>query len=129
MALRSGFDQARGNVRGWLLGIVRNRAVDALRSRATKAPKLDLDDEAILAQRPSDDRIEEEALRNETSGEIREALDALPEKQSQVLELAYFGGFSQSEISRLLGIPLGTVKGRIRLGLEKIRCEIAGGLG
>ena len=122
------FDRARGSVRSWMLSIVRNRAIDALRSRAGKAPKLTFDDDAVLEQRPSEELTEEEAMRNETAGEIRGALGELPGEQSKVIELAYFGGFSQSEISRMLGVPLGTVKGRMRLGLEKIRGELAEGL-
>jgi RNA polymerase sigma-70 factor, ECF subfamily len=122
------FDRARGSVRSWMLSIVRNRAIDALRSRAGKAPKLSFDDDAILEQRPSGELTEEEAMRRETATEIRGALGELPGEQSKVIELAYFGGFSQSEIARMLGVPLGTVKGRMRLGLEKIRGELAEGL-
>jgi RNA polymerase sigma-70 factor (ECF subfamily) len=127
---RSGarFDPTRGSVRAWMLSVVRNRAIDALRSRAGKAPKLTLDDEAILEQRPADELTEEEAMRHETASEVRGALGHLPGEQSKVIELAYFGGFSQSEIARMLGVPLGTVKGRMRLGLEKIRGELAEGL-
>jgi RNA polymerase sigma-70 factor (ECF subfamily) len=127
---RSGarFDAARGSVRSWLLSVVRNRAIDFLRSRASKAPKLDFDDEASLEQRPARERTEEEALRRETSAELRGALGKLPGEQSKVIELAYFGGFSHSEIARILGLPMGTVKGRMRLGLEKIRGELAEGL-
>jgi RNA polymerase sigma-70 factor (ECF subfamily) len=127
---RSGarFDRARGSVRSWMLSIVRNRAIDALRSRAGKAPKLTFDDDAVLEQRPSGELTEDEAMRRETATEIRGALGELPGEQSKVIELAYFGGFSQSEISRMLGVPLGTVKGRMRLGLEKIRGELAEGL-
>jgi RNA polymerase sigma-70 factor (ECF subfamily) len=127
---RSGarFDQARGSVRSWTLSVVRNRAIDALRSRAGKAPKLTFDDEAILEQRPAEELTEEEAMRHETAQELRGALGELPGEQSKVIELAYFGGFSQSEIARMLGVPLGTVKGRMRLGLEKIRGELAEGL-
>ncbi|MGN6665161.1 MAG: RNA polymerase sigma factor [Solirubrobacterales bacterium] len=127
---RSGarFDAARGSVRSWLLSVVRNRAIDFLRSRAGKAPKLDFDDEAALEQRPAPERTEEEALRRETAGELRGALGKLPGEQSKVIELAYFGGFSHSEIAEILGLPMGTVKGRMRLGLEKIRGELAEGL-
>ena len=67
-------------------------------------------------------------MRRETASEVRGALGELPGEQSKVIELAYFGGFSHSEISRMLGVPLGTVKGRMRLGLEKIRGELAEGL-
>ncbi|MGN6258529.1 MAG: RNA polymerase sigma factor [Solirubrobacterales bacterium] len=127
---RSGarFDAARGSVRSWLLSVVRNRAIDFLRSKAGKAPKLDFDDESALEQRPAQERTEEEALRRETAGEIRGALGKLPGEQSKVIELAYFGGFSHSEIAEILGLPMGTVKGRMRLGLEKIRGELAEGL-
>jgi RNA polymerase sigma-70 factor (ECF subfamily) len=127
---RSGarFDSTRGSVRSWMLSIVRNRAIDFLRSKAGKAPKLTFDDDAILEQRPSEVLTEDEAMRHETASEVRGALGELPGDQSKVIELAYFGGFSHSEIARMLGVPLGTVKGRMRLGLEKIRGELAEGL-
>jgi RNA polymerase sigma-70 factor (ECF subfamily) len=127
---RSGgrYDRSRGSVRSWTLGVVRNRAIDLLRSRSAGAPKLAFDDDAILAQRESGDRTDREALRRETAGEVREALEQIPGEQSKVIQLAYFGGFSQSEIATMLSLPLGTVKGRMRLGLEKIRTEMAEGL-
>jgi RNA polymerase sigma-70 factor, ECF subfamily len=128
---RSGarFDRTRGSVRSWILSILRNRAIDVLRGRAGKAPKLTFDDDSVLEQRPAQERTEEQAIRLETAREVRGALVLLPGEQSKVLELAYFGGFSQTEISRILGLPLGTVKGRMRLGLEKIRGELAEGIG
>lgn len=127
---RSGarFDAARGSVRSWLLSVVRNRAIDHLRSKAGRAPKLSFDDEGILEQRPAAELTEEEALRRETVGEVRGALRRLPGEQAKVIELAYFGGFSHSEIAGILDLPMGTVKGRMRLGLEKIRGELAEGL-
>lgn len=127
---RSGarYDAARGSVRTWMLGIVRNRAIDALRSKTGKAPKLDFDDDSILEHRPAAEQTESEALQRETAQEVRGALDDLPGEQAKVIQLAYFGGFSHSEIAGMLGVPLGTVKGRMRLGLEKIRGELAEGL-
>ena len=127
---RSGarFDPTRGSVRSWTLGIVRNRAIDALRRDAGRAPKLDFDDEAILEQRTSDDLTEEEVVRRDQAAGLRGALQKLPGDQSKVIQLAYFGGFSHSEIAEMLGMPLGTVKGRMRLGLEKIRTQMAEGL-
>jgi RNA polymerase sigma-70 factor, ECF subfamily len=127
---RSGarFDPARGSVRSWMLGIVRNRAIDFLRSKAGKAPKLTFDDDSILEQSPAAERTEAEALRRETASELRGVLNGLPGDQCKVIEMAYFGGFSHSEIAQMLGVPLGTVKGRMRLGLEKIRGELAEGL-
>jgi RNA polymerase sigma-70 factor, ECF subfamily len=127
---RSGarYDRARGSVRSWTLGIVRNRAIDLLRSRAGRVGRLDSDDESALEQRPAEELTEPEALRRETARELRGLLGELPPEQSKVIELAYFGGFSQSEIAEMLGIPLGTVKGRLRLGLEKVRGRLAEGL-
>jgi RNA polymerase sigma-70 factor (ECF subfamily) len=119
------FDRARGSVRSWVLSVVRNRAIDALRRGGSRAPKLDQDDDAVLEARPGEEMTEEEAIRRETSRELRGALDSLPDDQSKVIELAYFGGFSHSEIAEMLSMPLGTVKGRMRLGLEKIRVQIA----
>jgi RNA polymerase sigma-70 factor (ECF subfamily) len=126
---RSGtrYDRAKGSVRSWMLGIVRNRAIDLLRSKTGRTP-LDHDDDGVLEQREASERTESEALRNETAEEMRGAIGELPGEQSRVVELAYYGGFSHSEIADMLGIPLGTVKGRMRLALEKIRGELAEGL-
>jgi RNA polymerase sigma-70 factor (ECF subfamily) len=127
---RSGarFDRTRGSVRSWTLGIVRNRAIDGLRRDAGKAPKLTFDDDAILETRPSADLTDDEVVRRDEAAEVRGALQDLPGDQSKVIQLAYFGGFSHSEIAEMLGMPLGTVKGRMRLGMEKIRTELAEGL-
>jgi RNA polymerase sigma-70 factor, ECF subfamily len=119
------YDPARGSVRAWALGIVRNRAIDALRREGGRAPKLDLDDEAALERQEAPERTEAEALRRETARQVRGALGALPTEQSQVIELAYFAGFTHSEIAKMLGMPIGTVKGRMRLGLEKMRSRFA----
>jgi RNA polymerase sigma-70 factor, ECF subfamily len=121
------YDPLRGSVRGWALGIVRNRAIDTLRRAARPAPKLDLDHDALLDRQPAGEGTEVEAIRRETAGRVRRALGLLPREQSQVIELAYFGGFSHSEIAEMLGAPLGTIKGRMRLGLEKIRVTLAEG--
>ncbi|HEX5955474.1 MAG TPA: sigma-70 family RNA polymerase sigma factor [Solirubrobacterales bacterium] len=128
---RSGarFDAARGSVRSWTLGIVRNRAIDALRRASGPAPKLDLDDDAALEARPSDELTDSQAIRRETSRRVQGALRELPAEQSEVIGLAYFGGFTHSEIADMLGMPLGTVKGRMRLGLEKIRVTLAERMG
>src|SRR3978361_949044 len=124
---RSGarFDRTRGSVRSWTLSIVRNRAIDALRSKAGKAPKLTFDDDAILESQASEELTETEAMRHETATEVRGALAQLPGGRPRAIELAYVGGFSQSEIAAMLNVPLGTIKGRMRLGLEKIRGQLA----
>jgi RNA polymerase sigma-70 factor (ECF subfamily) len=127
---RSGarYDRARGSVRAWTLGIVRNRAIDLLRRDAGRAPKLAFDSEEILERRPSDELTEVEAIRRETARQVRGALSGLPEEQSRVIGLAYFGGFTHSEIARMLNEPLGTIKGRMRLGMDKIRAVLAEGV-
>lgn len=127
---RSGarFDRARGSVRGWTLGIVRNRAIDHLRRDAGRAPKLAFDPEEALEKRPSEEFTDVEALRRETSREVKVALSDLPDDQSRVIQLAFFGGFSHSEIAKMLNQPLGTIKGRMRLGMEKIRASLAEGV-
>jgi len=127
---RSGarFDRARGSVRAWTLGIVRNRAIDALRRAAGRPPALNFDPEEVLEREAAQELTEVEAVRRETARELRGAVAELPNDQSRVIELAYFGGFTHSEIAEMLGQPLGTVKGRMRLGLEKIRAALAEGV-
>ena len=122
------YDATRGSVRAWALGIVRNRAIDALRKEGGRAPKLNLNDDAALDRTEAPERTDAEALRRETARQVRGALGTLPTEQSQVIELAYFGGFTHSEISRMLGTPIGTVKGRMRLALEKMRALFAEGV-
>ncbi len=128
---RSGarFDPARGSVRSWTLGVVRNRSIDALRRVSGRAPKLDLDDDAALEAQPGGALTDAEAIRRDTAQRVRGALRELPEEQSEVIGLAYFGGFTHSEIAQILSMPLGTVKGRMRLGLEKIRLSLAERMG
>ncbi len=128
---RSGarFDAARGSVRSWTLGIVRNRSIDALRRAAGSAPRLDFDDDAVLESQVAGELTDSEAIRRETATRVRGVLKQLPSDQSEVIGLAYFGGFTHSEIAEMLSMPLGTVKGRMRLGLEKIRVALAEGMG
>src|SRR3954454_23621525 len=104
---RSGarFDATRGSVRSWLLSVVRNRAIDFLRSRAGKAPKLTFDDDAVLEARHAPERTEDEARQRETAAEGRGALGNRPGEQSKLIDLAYFGVFSHWEISRILNLP------------------------
>jgi RNA polymerase sigma-70 factor (ECF subfamily) len=126
---RSGarYDRTRGSVRTWVLGIVHNRAIDALR-RSMVHDRRRASDEGIEERFEARERTEVEAARNDEAREIHAALQSLPNEQCKVIELAYFGGFSHSEIAEILGLPMGTVKGRMRLGLEKIRGELAEGL-
>ncbi len=116
----SGYDRARGSVRSWVLSAVHNRAVDALRRTGAKAGR-DVSDEGIAERLPAREVTETEVERREESRRVRGALDELPADQRQVIELAYFGGLSHSQIAEMLDLPPGTVKGRMRLGLTKMR--------
>jgi RNA polymerase sigma-70 factor (ECF subfamily) len=112
------FDRKRGNARGWLLRIVRNSTIDALRTvdalhRATLRSSLE---PVVSAERP-DELIAQRQL----SAALRRALEELPDEQRHMLEIAYFEGLSHSEIAARENIPLGTVKTRIREGVLKLR--------
>jgi RNA polymerase sigma-70 factor (ECF subfamily) len=127
---RSGarFDRARGSVRTWLLGVVRNRAIDVLRREAGRAPTVSLELDTVPEQESRFEPTDAEALRRAAGREVRGALAGLPDDQLKVVQLAYFGGLSHSEIAEVLGMPLGTVKGRMRLAMEKMRTTLAEGM-
>ena len=127
---RSGarFDRTRGSVRTWLLGVVRNRAIDVLRRDAGRAPAVSLELESVPEQESRFERTDTEALRRETAREVHGVLSELPADQVQVVRLAYFGGLTHSEIADMLGMPLGTVKGRMRLAMDKMRAKLAEGV-
>jgi RNA polymerase sigma-70 factor, ECF subfamily len=119
----SGYDRARGSVRSWVLSAVHNRAVDALRRAGAKAGR-DVSDEGIAERLVAREATDAEVERREESRRVRSALDVLPSDQRQVIELAYFGGLSHSQIAEMLELPPGTVKGRMRLGLTKLRVAL-----
>jgi RNA polymerase sigma-70 factor (ECF subfamily) len=125
---RSGarYDRARGSVRTWVLGIVHHRAIDALR-RATVHNRRRAGDEGIEERFEAPERTDVEAARREEAGTVRNALETLPSDQCQVIELAYFGGFTHTEIAEMLDAPVGTIKGRMRLGLKKMRAQLGEG--
>jgi RNA polymerase sigma-70 factor, ECF subfamily len=120
------YDQSRGSVRTWVLGIVHNRAIDALRRGAVHDRRKETMD-GVEERHEAPERTDVEAARREEARTVRTALDTLPAEQRRTIELAYFGGFSHSEIAQLLGEPIGTVKGRMRLGLDKLRRQLAEG--
>jgi len=128
------YDSGRGSVRTWVLGIVRHRAIDALRREKRheyrRGPSLDAGSpEAPPLEIEARERTEVEAARRFDRRNVRSALDELPEDQRRAIELAYFGGLTQGEISEALNVPLGTVKGRMRLGLQKLRLGLHGRMG
>ena len=121
------YDQTRGSVRTWVLGIVHNRGIDSLRRSTVhdrRRETLDVVEERFEAR----ERTEVEVARREEARTVRGALETLPAEQRQTIELAYFGGFTQTQIAELLDQPVGTVKGRMRLGLDKMRRQLVEGV-
>jgi RNA polymerase sigma-70 factor, ECF subfamily len=109
----------RASVRTWILSIVHNRGIDQIRSSASRRRTQEQIEATAPTVQPSEAFAE--SWRNAQRDQVREALSTLPEEQLKTLELAYFSGFTHLEIAELLGLPLGTVKGRMRLGLKKMR--------
>ena len=120
------YQPERGSVRTWVLGIVHNRAIDALR-RSLVHERRRTSAEGIEERQEATERTDVEVARREEARQVQGALDTLPEDQRRTIELAYFGGFSHSQIADMLGTPIGTVKGRMRLGLEKMRQQLSEG--
>ena len=122
----AGFDPSRGSVTAWLATIVRTRALDLLRARKRRARVLEeaavvTDEGESFVIAPSIEAPDRGAELSETRVLVQRSLAELPAPQRRVIELAYFGGLSQSEIAEKLSEPLGTVKTRMRAGMEKLR--------
>ena len=122
----AGFDPARGSVAAWIATITRTRALDLVRSRKRRARVLEdaavvTDEGETLVLAPTLETADRGAELSETSAIVQRSLAELSPPQRRVIELAYFGGFSQSEIAAQLSEPLGTVKTRMRAALEKLR--------
>ena len=126
------YDASRGVVSTWLSTIARSRALDRLRSRRRRAeeplesvvPSSD-GSGGVAGTRAASATPLQEAEASERARDIAAALEKLPPEQREVIELAYFGGLSQSEIAARTSLPLGTVKTRARLALEKLRAPLA----
>jgi RNA polymerase sigma-70 factor (ECF subfamily) len=113
----------KGSLRNFVLAIVRNRAIDALRKeRRHKAEERA--DEAAVSSLAASDRTDVEVEQREEQRLLRAAVASLPEAQHRALELAFFEGLTHAEIAVRLDAPIGTIKGRIRLGLEKLSREL-----
>lgn len=109
----------RGSVRTWILTIVHNRGVDQIRSSSSRRRTQDKVELSAEVSQPSEAFAE--TWRNSKRDEVHEALKTLPPEQLKILEMAYFSGYTHVEIAELTDLPLGTVKGRMRLGLKKIK--------
>ena len=119
----TGYDRSRGSVRSWVLSAVHNRAVDALRRKGAKSGR-DVSDEGIAERLRAPDSTDVQVEERDQARRVRGALGTLPDDQRQVIELAYFGGLSHTQIAEMLDLPPGTVKGRMRLGLSKMRSAL-----
>jgi RNA polymerase sigma-70 factor (ECF subfamily) len=117
------YDRSRGSVRNWILAITHHRGVDALRRDGSRTHR-NIGDCAPEERLEALERTDIEVARYDEADEIRTALDQLPPDQIRVIELAYFGGLTHTEIAAMLDLPMGTVKGRMRLGLEKMRSRL-----
>jgi RNA polymerase sigma-70 factor (ECF subfamily) len=115
----SSYDQKRGNPLAWLMTIARSRAIDRLRSDKQERQRVDPLDTARGVMMAGD--IEKDADLSEMRRVILAALEGLPPEQREVIDMAYYGGLSQSEIAAKLGQPLGTIKTRARLAMIKLR--------
>jgi len=109
------FDPERASVATWVFTIARNRRIDALRKQRRPEPE-----DLSWGPEPEPDQADALVLQQE-SERLTEALRHLPEKQRELIERAYFGDLSHSEIAAETGLPLGTIKSRIRLALERLR--------
>ncbi len=118
------FDGARGTPGGWLMTLARTRAIDRFRAGSSERSKLEALDAAsfFASEDPTPDRKLEDQQRQRL---VRGALDTLSPEQRETIALGYFYGLSQSEIAQKLGLPLGTVKTRMRLGMIKLRDALA----
>jgi RNA polymerase sigma-70 factor (ECF subfamily) len=109
------FDPTRASVATWIFTIARNRRIDMLRKERRPEPE-----DLPWGPEPEPDQADVMALQQE-SKTLTKAIAALPKAQRELIEKAYFGDLSQSEISKLTGLPLGTIKSRIRLALDRLR--------
>ena len=118
----STFKANRGSPKGWLMSIAHHRVIDHVRSaKRARASMERMAQEMVSLDKLYQVRTEDEAFRNIERQEIAKALQSIPEAQRTVILMSYFQGYSQSEIAEILDQPLGTVKTRIRLGMQKLR--------
>lgn len=120
------FDPSRGRFGTWLLSVTHHVAVDALRRRRRRPQAVGGEVGALALQVVADPRVDvaTASIEHVEGAQIRRALQALPEAQRRAIELAYFAGLSHLEIAAALGDPLGTVKARIRRGMERLRAVL-----
>jgi RNA polymerase sigma-70 factor (ECF subfamily) len=109
-----------GNFAAWICRVARNRALDVLRSKAAHP------ESAFPESLPAQDALDDVVFANLNAAFVRDAMTQLPDEQRQLIELGFFGGLTHEELARQTGVPLGTVKTRIRSGLRKLRDALEG---
>ena len=121
----STFQPAKGSPTSWLLTVAHNRIIDALRRRrrSSEAHEAIARDPVAVSETAHEDTAAI-AEQNEEAQQVRRALETLPDDQREVINLSYYEGYSQSEISQRIQVPLGTVKSRMRLAMDKLRGEL-----
>jgi RNA polymerase sigma-70 factor (ECF subfamily) len=117
------YNPLRGLPERWVATIARTRAIDRLRKRQSQQRTAEASGREVLTSTPT---VDDQLALGEDVQKLRGALSQLPTEQREVIELAYFQGLSQSDISEKTGLPLGTVKTRVRLGLLKLAAAVPG---
>lgn len=125
------FRETRGAFVTWLLSITHNMAIDEVRKRRRRPQKADSDEPELLLAGLPDTRqdVEDEVWLSSLRSTIIQAMERLPPAQREAIDMAYFQGLTQREISERLGEPLGTIKTRMRLGIQKLREQLGEQLG
>ena len=119
------FDASRGNPRSWIMSVAHHRVVDVIRARRRTYSMSDPEDYDTLERLPSSEpSVEVQVAQSLDRERIMRALATLPDNQREVIELAYFEGYSQSEMAEKLSQPLGTIKTRVRLAMQKLRTSL-----
>lgn len=120
------YDPSRGELRRWLLTVAHNAAVDGLRGRRGTARTRDAGPEPLEGVVHGEEDPADRVWKNLRAERVRDALSDLPPVQREVMELVYFEGMTQAETAQHTGQPLGTVKSRLRLGMNKLRTSLSG---
>ncbi len=115
----SDFDPNRGSARAWILSLAHHKSVDAVRRHRLRVT------EPLAETMTADADVAGDATRSVEEAQVRKALEALSDGQREAIVLAYYGGYTQHEIAERLGVPLGTVKTRMRDGMLRLRAALA----
>ncbi|SEO96205.1 sigma-70 family RNA polymerase sigma factor [Trujillonella endophytica] len=121
------YDGTRGGFASWFLAMVHHKAVDAVRrEESQRRRRARAEDEVLLAVPTATADVEDDAWARILAGQVRDAMQALPDAQREALTLAYYGGYTQREVAALTRAPLGTVKTRMLAGMRRLRQDLGG---